>query len=219
MTNNLMDRAACTFYRYFLDPPAFNLSQYNNLYHGGTLKIEHDSGYTGDTNPPTWHLYDNLLEGVSITYSYSSSNYVQNDYNAFINATVFTNTGSHYKNPSTADYQTGPLGAFYYPTNGTSLASLIDMGSRNATNAGLYQYTTTTNQVKETNSPVDIGLHFISLNGSSQPNDADGDGVPDYLEDTNGDGAVNSGETDWQSANDLGLRVIITKPRNGTIVP
>jgi hypothetical protein len=49
--------------------------------------------------------------------------------------------------------------------------------------------------------------------------DTDGDGVPDYLEDRNGNGTVDSGETDWQNAGDWGLSVFITKPRPGTTLP
>ena len=36
--------------------------------------------------------------------------------------------------------------------------------------------------------------------------------APDYLEDANGNGVVDSGEIDWQVAGDLGLTVVITQP-------
>jgi hypothetical protein len=35
---------------------------------------------------------------------------------------------------------------------------------------------------------------------SALPWDTDGDGLPDYLEDRNGDGTQSSGETDWQQS-------------------
>jgi hypothetical protein len=73
--------------------------------------------------------------------------------------------------------------------------------------------------VKETNSVVDIGYHYVALNTNGLPLDTDGDGFPDYLEDANGNGVVDSGETDWQSASDLGLKVLITRPRAGGIIP
>ena len=107
-----------------------------------------------------------------------------------------------------ADYQTGPLGDCYYPANGslTSLASLINAGSQYATNAGLYHYTTTTNQVKETNSVVDIGFHLVALNPQlSTLNlvDTDGDTFADVAEDLDGDGVFDAGtaETDWKIYN------------------
>ena len=79
--------------------------------------------------------------------------------------------------------------------------------------------TARTSEVKETNSLVDIGYHYVALKGSGQPDDADGDGTSDYLEDANGNAAVDSGETDWQSATDLGLKVLITRPKNNYIIP
>ncbi|MEI2722238.1 MAG: family 78 glycoside hydrolase catalytic domain [Verrucomicrobiota bacterium] len=66
---------------------------------------------------------------------------------------------------------------------------------------GLYHFTTVTNQVKETNSTVDIGYHYVALDTNNVPVDTDTGGVADYLEDANGNGTVNtsSGETDWTS--------------------
>jgi hypothetical protein len=49
--------------------------------------------------------------------------------------------------------------------------------------------------------------------------DKDGDGIPDYLEDANGNGTVDWGETDWNSATDTGLKVLITRPKNNSIIP
>jgi hypothetical protein len=37
-------------------------------------------------------------------------------------------------------------------------------------------------QMPETNSIVDIGYHYVALNGSGQPIDANSNGIPDYLE-------------------------------------
>ena len=93
------------------------------------------------------------------------------------------------------------------------------MGSRTADLAGLYHFTTTTNQVKETNSVVDIGLHYAAVNASGQPIDSDSDGVPDYLEDSNGNGNPDSAETHWNNPTDLGLKVWITRPRNNSPLP
>jgi hypothetical protein len=45
------------------------------------------------------------------------------------------------------------------------------------------------------------------------------DGIPDYLEDRDGNGTPDSRETDWQSASDLGLGVWITEPKNNSNLP
>ena len=49
--------------------------------------------------------------------------------------------------------------------------------------------------------------------------DTDGDGITDHQEDRNGNGAIDTGETDWQSATDLGLKVWITEPKSNSNIP
>ena len=114
-------------------------------------------------------------------------------------------------------YQTWSLGLgnYYQPTN----SAFTNAGSRTADLAGLYHYCTTTNQVKETNSVVDIGLHYVALDAYGNPQDFDGDGIYDFLEDLNGNGSVDSGETDWKSVSDMGLRVQITNPKSNSNLP
>jgi len=91
-------------------------------------------------------------------------------------------------------YQAGPLGNYYQPAN----SLLINAGSTNADKVGLYHYTTQTNQVKETNSVVDIGYHYVATDAYGNPRDTDGDGIPDYVEDANGNGVYDTGElSDW----------------------
>lgn len=55
--------------------------------------------------------------------------------------------------------------------------------------------------------------------GRMRPVDTDGDGIPDYQEDANGNGTLDSGETDPNNPSDSGLRVFITRPRNGSNLP
>ena len=91
-------------------------------------------------------------------------------------------------------YQTSWLGNYYLPTN----CPLINAGSTTADQVGLYHFTTQTNQVKEANSTVDIGYHYVAMDAYGNPIDTDGDGIPDYLEDTNGDGVFGEGDFgDW----------------------
>jgi len=64
----------------------------------------------------------------------------------------------------------------------------------------MYHYTTSTSQTKELTSRLDISFHYLAT-ANGVPIDTDSDGVPDYQEDANGNGSVDSGETDWQSYN------------------
>jgi RHS repeat-associated protein len=101
------------------------------------------------------------LYGVFDSYSSNPTN-TDYSYNAYTNSTdPFPNpTGtSHDQTSVTFNWQTGPLGRFYLPTNSV----LIDTGHTNANLLGLYHFTTQTNQVKEANSKVDIGYHYVAI--------------------------------------------------------
>jgi hypothetical protein len=141
--------------------------------------------------------------------------FTNNSHNGYVNMTGRINpTNGTEVITNTMTYQTGPLGIFYQPTN----SIFINAGTTNANLLGLYHYTTTTNQVKETNSIVDIGFHYVAVT-NGLPFDSDGDGIPDYLEDSNGNGSVDSGETNWKDKRDFGLKVLITRPKNNSIIP
>ena len=88
-------------------------------------------------------------------------------------------SGGHEQALTTAPpYQTGPFGNYYL----SQTTPLYQTGSRTANEAGLTQYTTFINQIKDTsNAPVNIGLHYITATNNA-PLDFDGDGVPDYVE-------------------------------------
>ena len=146
-------------------------------------------------------VQDCAFDGVSLyglfdSYS-GNTNYTDYSYNAYTNATdPFPNpTGtSHDQSSVTFNWQTGPLGRFYLPTSST----LINTGHTNANLVGLYHFTTQTNQMKEANSVVDIGYHYLALDSLGNAVDTDGDGIPDYLEDANGNGIYDTGDSgDW----------------------
>jgi hypothetical protein len=74
-------------------------------------------------------------------------------------------------------YEVGPLGDFYQPTN----SPLINAGSvTNAAEAGFNYWTTTTNQIPDGFTHLDIGIHYPVYSGN--PEDFDGDGLTDAQE-------------------------------------
>ena len=91
------------------------------------------------------------------------------------------------------NWQTSWFGNFYLSTN----SPLINAGSSTADQIGLYQFTTQTNQLKEQNTVVDIGYHYVATDNNGNPWDSNGDGTPDYIEDANGNGLVDIGEIPW----------------------
>jgi len=100
-------------------------------------------------------------------------------------------------------YQAGPLGIYYQLTN----AAIVNWDTNTAANTiGYYHFTVTTNlvnslQIKETNSWTDVSYHYVATDAFGNPIDTDGDGIPDYLEDANGNGTFDAGETDWRTYN------------------
>jgi alpha-L-rhamnosidase len=165
----------------------------NNLFFGGQFYFETSSGTNGVVR-------DNLFDRTTVYFNDVS---YQGGYNAFVtnfdrihptNATdiILADTG----------YVPGPLGNYYYPTNGGNLSRLIDAGGTTADAVGLYQFTTVTNfasgvEIKEANSVVDVGFHYVAVDSNGNPIDTDGGGIADYMEDGNGNGLVDAGESDW----------------------
>jgi hypothetical protein len=94
------------------------------------------------------------------------------------------------------DFVTGALGPYYYPTSGSDLFTLVNAGSRAASSAGLYHYTVRTDQTKDSGA-VDIGFHYVALDGNGNPTDMDSDGIADYAEDLDGDGVADSTESNY----------------------
>jgi hypothetical protein len=159
----------------------------NCTYYGGTLWLDSPEGV----------MTDCLFDG---TRDIGELGILANPQNSKIGYT--TNSPIRLETTNANDviltslaFQTGPLGYFYIPSN-----ALWNAGSRNATSAGLYHYTMLTNQVKETNTTVDIGFHYAATDANGTPLDYDGDGVPDYWEDINGNGTWELTELDWKDS-------------------
>ncbi|MDH7501953.1 MAG: hypothetical protein QHJ82_04455 [Verrucomicrobiota bacterium] len=94
---------------------------------------------------------------------------------------------------------TGPahdtLGGDAPPVATVRFAEFSGMGG-----AGLYHHTVRPDQIKEENSTVDIGFHYVAADAGGVASDRDGDGLPDCFEDRNGNGQTDFGETSWMKS-------------------
>ena len=180
----------------------------NNLFLEGELTVRHiDSGiYT---------FRDNLFDQTAVSIVSGTVNVCSNNAYVTTNNGVLTPENNDIILTASPAYQLGALGQNYYPTS----LSLIHAGSQSAPAAGLYHYTVTTNNAIEGTNTASIGFHYVAVGSNGLPLDANGDGVPDFIEDANGNGVVDSGEIDWLVSGDIGLTVIITQPQPGLVIP
>jgi hypothetical protein len=191
------------------------LLAYNNLFKGGSwILLEPFPATAGH-----WTFRDNLFDKVNFLQDASQPlDFDHNGYWALLPrefpyggsagelaaSTGGTDSGGEVTLSNAPPYQTSVFGNFYLPTN----MPLYGAGSRSPAAAGLFHYSTRLDQTKEGNEPaghmVNIGVHYVAASGNV-PKDTDGDGVPDYVEDANGNGVVdfnaaeNVNETDWQN--------------------
>ncbi|HEX5219982.1 MAG TPA: hypothetical protein VFZ59_10485 [Verrucomicrobiae bacterium] len=219
LTNCLLNRSGLNI----LDgDESINPSVRHCTFRGGTHNFARANG-------GTWTFKDNLFDAVEIPFQEAV---LIHDYNAYTtNSARLTNAAPRdiVLTVTNIHFQAGTLGRFYLPTNLSSHWPLTNSsatvaayrgGSTNANLLGLWHFTCLTNNVKETNTVVDTGYHYVATDANGIPVDSgDGDGIPDYLEDFNGNGTLDSGETNWQNASDQGFRVWITRPKRGTPIP
>jgi hypothetical protein len=204
LTNNVFHRVP------FAVSNNATMISYNNLFYGTTnVSVTNTTvsiRYRGSNSPNTNE--NNVFDGVTASLDGLVG------YNAYLHGA--TNTTFQTNDIQTSiTWLAGPLGAYYQPSS----SPLLNNGSTYATNLGLYHYTVTTNNAVEGTNIVSRGYHYLAVGSNGLPLDTNGDGIPDYLEDANGNGVVDSGEFDWLVAGDLGLTVIITQPVNNSAIP
>jgi hypothetical protein len=185
LVNNLFWRSPITAAITNLSSTALALT--NNLVYGSAVTLKQPTN-------AVWYAFNNDFDSCTLTNCT-----LTNGYNAFLGTSGrLSPTNSHDVVSSTAlTYQSGYLGLFYQATN----SILIHKGSPTADLIGLYHFTVTTNQVVEGTNSVSIGYHYVATDSNGNPLDTDGDGVPDYLEDANGNGVVDAGENSWTNYN------------------
>jgi alpha-tubulin suppressor-like RCC1 family protein len=214
---SLLDFTNCLFFRslqtYWYSP---NLTFENCTFYNGML-------FLGRPNPVNWLIQNCSFDGTALTADddYDEPQYNTIGYNAYNTNNFnwqtypiygpYTNTlevvGPKDLMVSNFNWQVSSLGNFYVPPG----SLLITNGSTNANFLGLYHFTTQTDQTPDGTNIVTIGYHYVSVNTDGNPLDSNGDGIPDYLEDANGDGLADDGETNWALA-------ILVQPTTQTAV-
>lgn len=185
-TNTLFERVNCKIYSY----PPMTIALRNNTFVYGAFQL------WGST-VGSWSIYDNLFY-KTVLYQHPYAVF-DHDFNGYITgASRFLPVGDEDAVVPDFAFQGGPLGRYYLPAN----CGLIDQGSRTASAAGLYHFTTTTAQSKDgTSAPspylVDIGRHYVALNSNGGALNTDADLLPDFVEDINGNGVEEPGESPW----------------------
>ena len=168
-------------------------------FQNGTMKGGYLDLFRYGTAAP-FTVHDVAFDGTLVSeYDDFGGTNLDYSFNAYTNSTDAYRlypTNANDRIVTNFNWQVGALGSFYLPTS----SPILNVGSTSATNVGLHHFTITTNQVKETNSTVDIGYHYVALGTNGLASDLDGDGIADYREDANGNGSVNSGETSWIEA-------------------
>ncbi len=181
-TNCLFVRSGVSFGS-SIDASSFTFQ--NCTFWQGALNPDRYSGQS----PSQWTVLNTTFDGTTISTSDAlngNPNYTHFDYNAFIRGdNRLEILGPHDVVVSGAyNWQSSWFGDYYLPPN----SMLIQKGSTTADKVGLYEFTTQTSQVKETNSVVDIGYHYVATDAYGNPLSTLWLGIPDYQVDTNGDG-------------------------------
>lgn len=179
LTNCLLERVPAQIWSSDGNLPVIR----NNLFYGGSFDF-----YPSVTNAI---VQNNVFYQTSIPEDLTGYGYV-GGFNAFLtNCDRMLPTNSTDRVLTNITFQTGPLGYYYQSTN----SPLFHKGSTSATNVGLYHYTVLTNQVPEGTNIVSMGYHYVALGTNGLPLSTSGDGIGDYLKDSNGNGIYDAG--DW----------------------
>jgi len=155
----------------------------NNLMRGVFCNFRQTAGAA------TWTLRDNCFDGCTIAWN-SFNNLLQSNH-AYASTSFRLANSQQPSDVILSDpiaWASGGSGRYYLPTS----SLLRNAGSRLASEAGLYHYTTSTTEAKEAATQLDIGYHYVSM-GPQGSADTDLDGIADYVEDLNGNGAHDPG--------------------------
>jgi hypothetical protein len=193
-TNNIFLRVNATFRE------GANFTFYNN-YAFGSSSFRFLPDGAAD-----WWVRDNFFHDGVYTNTQPGNGTWHDGYNGYWDVPVSKRLDpvqlSDFVPGSGFHFTNGPLGEFY-AKNGSGV---VNAGSRRATNAGLYWYTTQQDQTQESGSMVDIGFHYPVINSDMTYIDTDEDDLPDFYEDRNGNGTFETAsETDPNNWDTMGM--------------
>ena len=196
LTNSLFDRCSVGV----VGGNAALMAMRNCTVHGGNLYVEYPGSMW-----PLW-IQNCAFDSVNLSDVHTNTS-TYCDYCAIVtNLTTLPVPGGHDVIVTNFYWQSSWYGNYYLPPT----SPLINAGSTTADQVGLYHFTTQTNQVTEGDSSVDIGYHYIATDVYGNPVDSNGDGIPDYLEDANGNGVTDSGEVPFG--------IVIDRPASGAVI-
>jgi RHS repeat-associated protein len=210
LTNNAFDGCIVTLKRdYPGDTATFNLGIFNNLFLFGNFTVS----YSGSYGDPHWKIFQNMFDTVSLTQTQPYGNYMDHATNAYFKASSSDTLlpipagDTLILSSSAFPFTTGALGRFYQGGTTPNMGGVVSgKGFLSRAESGLTHYTTLTNQsvpsgAAKLTTKADIGFHYVTLKDDlSGAVDSDGDGVEDYIEDKNGNGVADNGETDLARA-------------------
>ncbi|MBN9692179.1 MAG: hypothetical protein J0M24_18190 [Verrucomicrobia bacterium] len=194
LKNCVFEDSRIGVYKYYSGNPTIKVQ--NCLIQSGAFTLYH---YYSDSGTPPWTCTDNFFATSGVSAYSTATNRLYAGWNGYTTSSpVFGGNGN--KISVALDWLPGPLGAWYYPTNGSTngLFKLLSAGTQSATNVGLYHYTTRVDQSKEGTNRIDIGFHYVATTNLVAL-DSDNDGIPDVTEDANGNGTIEGTESAWNS--------------------
>jgi hypothetical protein len=156
-TNNVFVNCSVGCIRYYDDNQVANL--FCNLFKAGSLNLS----YTWHTANNPWTIEGNFFDVVAA--SIANGALMTTDYNGFSASSAFLGGSHNVVGVADNNWQTGPLGNWYYPQmSGSGLGVLVDAGSQSLVGqAGLFHYTTQLTETPEGSGLLDIGFHYRVL--------------------------------------------------------
>ena len=189
---------------------------FNNVTIDSCFNLLHDDASAGLVAGFTNSIFTSVTNNtgdcmMTVTGSYNG---FYNDGGGSCGGSLSPTFGAFPVTNTVSPFQTFSGNAYYLAAG----SSFVNAGTGTADQFGLYHFTTQTNQTPEGSSTVDLGFHYLALDASGNSLDADGDGSADYIEDSNGNGVFDGGDTsDWTDYYNGTLPVVLITDGNNQV--